>query len=551
VSRQQRLTLVATILGSTIVFLDATVVNVALPAMKRDLAMGLAGQQWVVEAYLLALVSLLLVGGSMGDQFGRRRLFEIGLAGFGVTSALCALAPTDEFLVGFRALQGMAGALLVPGSLAIIAATFNGEARGKAVGTWTAWTGIATVIGPAGGGLLVDAISWRAIFAVNVPLVIVNLALTRRSIAESRDPDAFMGIDYGGIGLSAVGLGGTVFALIEQPDNGWGDPLVFIPLLVGIACFAAFIAHEMRTEHPMVDLSLFRIRNFSVANMTTLVVYAGLIGGSFYIPLFLQQVSSYTALEAGLATTPISVTLFLLSPRFGKIASGIGPRWPMTFGPIVAGLGMLLLLRVEADAQYLSQVLPGVILFALGLAATVAPLTATVLDSVEERRVGIASGINNAVSRMAGLLAIAVIGAVVAGRFGAVLDDQLGNTAQFSPPAQREIVDARAAGLAGTDVPRGVPKAEQDRIEPAIDDASVSGFHLGMGVAGGLMILGGMISAAGIQDPKRRREPEPAPRAIPAGECGRAHPSELAEPVPGELSPAPAGAAPGSMDSAL
>jgi EmrB/QacA subfamily drug resistance transporter len=551
VSRQQRLTLVATILGSTIVFLDATVVNVALPAMKRDLSMGLAGQQWVVEAYLLALVSLLLVGGSMGDQFGRRRLFEIGLAGFGVTSALCALAPTDEFLVGFRALQGMAGALLVPGSLAIIAATFNGEARGKAVGTWTAWTGIATVIGPAGGGLLVDAISWRAIFAVNVPLVIVNLVLTRDAVAESRDPDAFMGIDYGGIGLSAAGLGGPVFALIEQPDHGWSDPLVFIPLLAGLACFVAFVAHEMRTEHPMVDLSLFRIRNFAVANMTTLVVYAGLIGGSFYIPLFLQQVADYSALEAGLATTPISVTLFLLSPRFGKIASGIGPRWPMTFGPIVAGLGMLLLLRIEADAQYLAQVLPGVMLFALGLAATVAPLTATVLDSVEERRVGIASGINNAVSRMAGLLAIAVIGAVVAGRFGAVLDDQLGNTAQFSPPAQREIDNARAAGLAGTNVPRGVPQAEQVRIEPAIDDASVSGFHLGMGVAGGLMILGGLISAAGIQDPKLRRKPEPAPRAIPAGECGRAHPSELVEPVPGELSPEPAGAAPGTMDSAL
>jgi EmrB/QacA subfamily drug resistance transporter len=550
VSRQQRLTLVATILGSTIVFLDATVVNVALPAMKGDLNTGLAGQQWIVEAYLLALVSLLLVGGSMGDQFGRRRLFEIGLAGFGVTSALCALAPTDEFLVASRALQGMTGALLVPGSLAILAATFEGEARGKAVGTWTAWTGIATVIGPAGGGLLVDAISWRAIFAVNVPLVIVNLILTRHAVAESRDPDAFMGIDFGGIGLSALGLGGPVFALIQQPDHGWGDPMVFIPLLAGIACFAAFVVHEMRTEHPMVNLSLFRIRNFTVANMTTLVVYAGLIGGSFYIPLFLQQVSGYSALDAGLATTPISVTLFLLSPRFGRIASGFGPRWPMTFGPIVAGLGMLLLLRIEADAQYVSQVLPGVMLFALGLAATVAPLTATVLDSVEERHVGVASGINNAVSRMAGLLAIAVIGAVIAGRFGTVLDQQIGGT-KLSPPAQREVNNARDAALAGTDVPRGVPKAEQDRIEPAVDDASVSAFHLGMGAAGGLMIVGGLISAAGIVDPKRRRKPEPAPRAVQAGECGRAHPAELVEPVPGELSAAPAGASPRSMDSAL
>jgi EmrB/QacA subfamily drug resistance transporter len=548
VSRQQRLTLVATILGSTIVFLDATVVNVALPAIKDDLDTGLAGQQWIVEAYLLTLVSLMLVGGSMGDQFGRRRLFEIGLAGFGVTSALCAIAPTDEFLIAFRALQGMAGALLVPGSLAIVAATFEGDERGRAVGIWTAWTGIATVVGPAGGGLLVDAISWRAIFAVNLPLVVVNLWLTRSAVAESRDPDAFMGIDYGGILLSAAGLAGPVFALIMQPTYGWGDPVVFVPLVAGIACFAAFVVHEMRTEHPMVDLSLFRIRNFALTNVVTLVVYAGLIGSLFYVPLFLQQVAGYSALEAGLATTPSSVTLFLLSPRFGKVSMAIGPRWPMTFGPIVAGIGLLLLLRVDAGADYVTQVLPGILLFALGLSATVAPLTATALNSVDERHVGIASGINNAVSRMAGLLAIAVLGAAVAGRFGTVLDEKLGGE-KFSPAAQREISKARDAGLAGTDVSKSVPKAEQARIEPAVEDASVSGFHLGMAVGGGLMIAGGLVAAVGIEDPKRRRKPEPAPRAVQAGECGRAHP-ELTEPVPGELSPAGAGAS-GSMDTAL
>lgn len=548
-SRQQRFTVVATILGSTIVFLDATVVNVALPAMKDDLGMGLAGQQWVVEAYALAMVALMLVGGSMGDQFGRRRLFDFGLVGFGITSALCAVAPTSGFLIAFRALQGMAGALLVPGSLAIIAATFNGEARGKAVGTWTAWTGIATVLGPAGGGFLVESISWRAIFAVNLPLVVFNLWLTRAHVAESRDPNAFMGIDYRGILLSAVGLGGPVFALIEQPSYGWGDPLVFVPLIVGLACFAAFVVHEMRTDHPMVDLSLFRIRNFAVTNVVTLVVYAGLIGSLFYVPLFLQQVAGYSALEAGLATTPSSVTLFLLSPRFGKIASGIGPRWPMTFGPIVAGLGLLLLLRVDADAQYVTQVLPGILLFALGLSATVAPLTATALDSVEEAHVGIASGINNAVARMAGLLAIAVVGAAVAGRFGTVIEEQLGGQ-KFSPAAEREIMHAKDAGLAGTDVPKGVPPAEQARIEPAVDDASESGFHLGMAIGGGLMIVGGLIAAAGIVDPKRHREAAPTPLAVAAGECARAHPEELAEPVPGELSPAGAGAS-GSMDSAL
>jgi EmrB/QacA subfamily drug resistance transporter len=549
VSRQQRLTLVATILGSTIVFLDATVVNVALPAIKDDLDTGLAGQQWIVEAYLLTLVALMLVGGSMGDQFGRRRLFEIGLVGFGITSALCAVAMSDEMLIVFRALQGVAGALLVPGSLAIVAATFEGEARGRAVGTWTAWTGIATVVGPAGGGLLVDAISWRAIFAVNLPLVVVNLLLTRAAVAESRDPDAFMGIDYWGILLSAAGLAGPVFALIQQPTHGWDDPLVFVPMIAGLASFAAFVVHEKRTEHPMVDLSLFRIRNFAFANVTTLVVYAGLIGSLFYVPLFLQQVAGYSAVEAGLATTPSSLTLFFLSPRFGKIASGIGPRWPMTFGPILAGIGLLLLMRVDAEASYVSQVLPGIVVFALGLSATVAPLTATVLDSVAEAHVGIASGINNAVSRMAGLLAIAVIGAVIASQFGSVLDEELSG-GSFGPAAQREIENARAAGLAGTDPAQGVPSAEQEQIEPAVDDASVSAFHLGMGIGGVLMIAGGLVSAAGIRDPERRRRPGPVPRAVQAGECARGH-SDVAGPVPGGLSPAAADAGPGWMDAAL
>jgi len=244
VSRAQRLTLVATILGSTVVFLDSTVVNVALPAIKSDLNTGLAGQQWVVEAYMLTLVALLLVGGSLGDQFGRRRMFVFGLIGFGATSALCAIAPSVEFLVGARALQGVTGALLVPGSLAIVAATFEGEARGKAVGTWTAWTGIATVIGPAGGGALVGLTSWRAIFWVNLPLIAGTVALTLHSVQESRDPDAFRGIDRSGIALSAVGLGGPVFALIEQPTHGWSDPLVWVPLVVGVACETGTFARD-------------------------------------------------------------------------------------------------------------------------------------------------------------------------------------------------------------------------------------------------------------------------------------------------------------------
>ena len=321
-SRSQRLTLIATILGSTVVFLDSTVVNVALPAISDGLDVGLAGQQWVVEAYTLALVSLLLVGGSLGDQFGRRRIFVIGLIAFGVTSVLCAISPTDEFLIGARALQGVAGALLVPGSLAIVASTFEGEARGKAVGMWTAWTGIATVIGPAGGGALIGITSWRAIFWVNIPLIAATVMLTLHSVEESRDEDAFLGIDWAGIALSAIGLGGPTFALIEQPSRGWSDPVVWVPMVVGVLCFGLFILREATARHPMLPLGLFRIRNFWVTNLTTLSTYAGLIGGLFFVGLYLQQVVGYSPLEAGLATTPISILMFFLSPRFGRIASG-------------------------------------------------------------------------------------------------------------------------------------------------------------------------------------------------------------------------------------
>lgn len=474
--RRQRLTLIATILGSTVVFLDSTVINVALPAIAEGLDSDLAGQQWVVEIYMLTMVSLLLVGGSLGDQFGRRRMYVAGLVGFAATSALCAIAPSVEFLVAARALQGVAGALLVPGSLAIVAATFEGEARGKAVGTWTAWTGIATVFGPAGGGALVGLTSWRSIFWINLPLIAFTIWLSLRAIEESRDPDAFRGIDWIGIALSALGLGGPVFALIEQPTRGWGDPLVLATFAGGIVCFALFVLWEARARHPMLDLGLFRIRNFAVANATTLAAYAGLIGGLFFVGLFLQQVVGYTPLEAGLATTPISVLLFVLSPRFGRLASGTGPRLPMTVGPIVGGLGLLLMLRIGADAEYVSDVLPGVVVFGLGLSATVAPLTATVLDSVPEHRVGIASGVNNGVSRVAGLLAIAVLGAVISARFDAIAGDVSGGPLTAHAPA-----------------------------------AATSAFHLGLLIAAVLMIVGGIASGFGIEDRRPEEAADPAP----------------------------------------
>ena len=529
-SRRQRLTLIATILGSTVVFLDSTVVNVALPAISDGLDVGLAGQQWVVEAYTLALVSLLLVGGSLGDQFGRRRMFVFGLVGFGVTSILCAIAPTDEILIVARALQGVTGALLVPGSLEIVAATFEGPARGKAVGTWTAWTGIATVIGPAGGGALIGFTSWRAIFWVNLPLIAATVLLTLHSVEESRDEDAFLGIDWAGIALSAIGLGAPTFALIEQPSRGWEDPVVWASMLVGVLCFALFVLREATARHPMLPLGLFRIRNFWVTNLTTFATYAGLIGGLFFVGLYLQQVVGYSALEAGLATTPISILMFFLSPRFGRMASGTGPRLPMTAGPIAGGIGLLLMMKIDTGASYLTDVLPGLLVFGVGLSATVAPLTATVLDSVDEHRVGIASGVNNGVSRVAGLLAIAVLGAVISASFGAKLDDELGQ-APLSSAAVAAVEEAKEKPLAvpGT---AGIPEADADRVVQAAADASTSSFRLGIGIAGILMILGGIVAGIGVQNPQRKVSSYPSRGTATAGECGHSSDcDEAPEPV--------------------
>lgn len=528
-SSRQRLTLVATILASATVFLDSTVVNVALPAIAADLDAGLAEQQWVVEAYLLALVALILVGGALGDRYGRRLVFTIGLGCFAATSALCALAPSAEALVGFRAAQGLAGALLVPGSLALLAAAFEGEARGRAVGAWTAWTGIATVCGPAAGGLLIGELSWRWVFWLNVPLIAATLALTRRAVAESHAPrtpgEDSAGFDLPGVGLSAVGLGAPVFALIAQPDRGFGDPLVLVPLVAGLVALAAFVARESLTRSPMLPLGLFRIRNFAAANAATLAVYAGLIGASFFITLYLQQVAGYSPLEAGLATMPISVLLFALSARFGALGARIGPRLPMTAGPIVAGLGLALMMRVGTDADYLGTVLPAVLVFGLGLSATVAPLTATVLDSVDEPVVGIASGVNNAVARVAGLLAIAVLGAVVSARFGSALDDRL-PASGLRGDGLAAVAAARERPLAGAAVASALPPAERERVGAAIELASRDAFRLGTGIGAGLLVAGGVVALAGIRDPRPSRL-APAPLAATACDCG--HPAEALE----------------------
>lgn len=535
-SLTQRLTLVAAILGSAVVFLDSTVVNVALPAIADDLDAGLAEQQWVVEAYMLTLVAFMLVGGALGDQFGRRRVFTFGLAAFGIASVLCAVAPSVELLIGARGLQGVAGALLVPGSLALVANAFSGPARGGAVGAWTAWSGIATVIGPAGGGLLVDELSWRWIFWINVPFIVATLLMTRR-VEESRDPESVPGFDLSGIALSALGLVGPVFALIEQPARGWGDPVVWLPLAGGALLFGAFLGRQRRAAHPLLDLRLFRVRNFSVANLVTFTVYAGLLSGLFFLPLFLQQTAGYTALEAGLATMPVSLMLFLLSPPVGRWAAANGPRVLMCAGPLAAGTGLLLMTRISPTAEFAAEVLPAITIFGLGLSLTVAPLTATVLDSVPGRQAGVASGINNGISRVAGLLAIAVLGAVVSASFSSAVDERLPRES-LSPAAAQAVerVQERPLGALRT---RRLDRVEAQRASAAVADASASAFHTGVAIAGALMMLGGLAAGIGIRNPRRRR-PRPAPLAATAADCG--HPAEVDLPE-GPTAPAePAGA---------
>jgi EmrB/QacA subfamily drug resistance transporter len=423
-SRARTLTLIATILGSGIALLDGTVVNVALPAIEDDLGGGLAGQQWVVNAYLLTLGSLILIGGSLGDIYGERRIFALGVGGFGVASLICALAPTIEFLVAARALQGMTGALLTPASLAVIATTFDDpKERGAAIGTWTAWGGIATVIGPLAGGVLVDSASWRWIFAVNVPFVLVTLLLIWIAV-ERDEPRPLSGrrIDMVGAGLTAVGLAAPVFALVEQPSRGWTDPVVIGGLAVGAVFLTLFVLWERRTPDPMLPLGLFRRRNFAFANLETLLVYAGLSSLFFFLTIFLQQVVGWSALESGLASIPVTVLLFTLSRRFGALSARFGPRLFMGGGPLVAAAGVLLLARVGEDVDYVVDILPGMVLFGLGLSLTVAPLTTTVMSDAHRGDTGIASGVNNAVARVAGLAGIAVVGVAVAGRSGAELD---------------------------------------------------------------------------------------------------------------------------------
>ena len=482
--------------------------NVALPAISDDLDAGLSTQQWVIESYLLMLGSLILIGGSLSDLFGRRRVFGLGVAGFGVTSLLCAVAPTAELLIAGRALQGVAGALLVPSALAVIVSTFDESERGAAIGSWTAWSGVSTLIGPFLGGVLVEAVSWRLVFAVTLLPLVVTMWLIARHLSPHLDDVVHRHVDVPGALLCGLGLAGVVFALIEQPNYGWSDPLVAAPLVLGAACLVLFVLQEMRSPDPMLPLGLFRRRNFAAGNAATFLVYGGLGAGMFFLPIFLQGVAGYTAIEAGLTLVPMTVVLFLLAKRFGALGDRIGVRIPMTVGPLVAGAGVLLLLRLDEDASFLTDVTPGVLTFGLGMAICVAPLTATVLADADQEHAGIASGVNNAIARVAGLMAIAALGAVVAAQFGTTLDERL-ERARAAPVVLAAADESKERPL-DPRPPDGVQGPGRELMVRAQQDAATEAFRVGVAASAALMLLGGLVSAAGIRD--RRRE-------VPCTEC--------------------------------
>jgi EmrB/QacA subfamily drug resistance transporter len=458
-----RAVLLATILGSGMTMLDGTVVAVALPAIGRDLDASLDGLQWTVNGYTLTLAALILLGGSLGDRFGRRRLFLIGTVWFAAASLLCGLAPNLFVLVIARALQGIGGALLTPGSLAILQASFRPGDRARAIGAWTGFGGIAGAIGPFAGGWLVEGPGWRWVFLLNLPLAALVVLVTLRSVPESADPDAVRALDVPGAVLAAGGLAGLTFGLIAWPEAGPASVRVWGPLLVGVLGLALFVVAERRSTHPMLPLGVFKNRLFSATNVVTFAVYAALSGVFFLLVVELQVVAGFSPVASGAALLPVTICMLFLSARFGALGQRIGPRIPMTVGPLVAAVGVLLFAGIDTDTNYVLDVLPGAILLGLGLSLAVAPLTATVLAAVEDRHAGIASGVNNAVARAAGLLAVAAV-PLVAGVTPAVYADP---------------------------------------------DAFGAASGRGMLVCAGLLALGGLLSFAIVRSPARPAEVDP------------------------------------------
>jgi EmrB/QacA subfamily drug resistance transporter len=466
-SSRGRWVLLASILGSGLAGIDATVVNVALPAIGRDLRADFSSLQWTITAYTLTLASLILLGGSLGDRYGRRRVFVIGVVWFAVASLLCGVAPTAPLLIAARALQGVGGALLTPGSLAMIQASFAPGDRARAIGAWSGLGGVATAVGPFLGGWLIQVASWRWVFLINVPLAVVVVLVAQRHVPETRDGTASGHVDVLGAGLGVLGLGGVTYAIIEAPVRGVGDPVVVAAALVGLAAMAGFLLAESRERHPMLPPSIFSSRQFSAANAVTFLVYGAFGGAFFLLVVQLQVVAGFSPLAAGTALLPVTVIMLLLSARGGQLAQRIGPRLPMSLGPLVCGAALLLMLRIGPEASYAGDVLPAVVVLGLGLALLVAPLTATVLAAADVHRAGVASGVNNAVARAAGLVAVAALPAV-AGLSG----DSYTDPVQFNRGFQVALVVAAGllvvgAGVAAVTIRNDVLTAGSDAGAPA------------------------------------------------------------------------------------
>ena len=482
---QKRWVLVATIVGSSMAFVDGTIVNVALPSIQKSLQATAADAQWVVEAYALLLASLLLVGGSLGDHFGRRRIFVGGVVFFALASIGCALSSSVELLIGARALQGVGAAMLVPGSLALISASFPESERGKAIGTWSGFSGITAAIGPVIGGVLVDHYSWVWAFLVNVPFAIV-VVYASRHIPESSGGSAKSPLDITGAVLATLGLGGVTFALIEAPSRHWTSAAVIGAMVVGALSLVLFVVDQARSRSPMMPLGLFRNRNFAGTNLLTLMLYGALGGGLYYLPLNLIQVQHYSATAAGAALLPFIALMFLLSRWSGSLVDKVGPKLPLVVGPCIAAAGFALFTWPGVGASYWTSFLPAVVVLGLGMSITVAPLTTTVMNAVPSEQAGIASGINNAVSRAAALLALAFFGIVMASAFDAALRARLESLGIDS--TARQFMQAQLGRLAAAELPPGLPAAQANALERAIGEAFVTGFRDVMLVSAGLAV---------------------------------------------------------------
>ena len=458
-------------------------------------------------AYLLTLSALILLAGSLTDRLGERRVFTAGVAGFGIGSALCAAAPTIGVLIAARALQGVSGALLTPAALAIIVAVFGPEERGAAIGRWTAWGGIGILAGPLLGGQIVDSASWRWIFLINVPLVIAALFLARIAVPGRAGEREVVGIDWGGAALAASGLAGISFGLIEQPVLGWSSPGVSGALAAGVVLLSGFVVHEGRVAHPMLPLGLFARRNFAVANAQTLAMYGGLGILGFFVTIYLQQVAGYSALKSGVTGLVPTVVMFLLSARMGRLADRYGPRLFLTVGPMLVACGFFLMLRYGTSVSLFGDVLPALLVFSFGLALTVSPLTATVLADARDTEAGIASAVNNAIARTAGLIAVAAIGAVVSADYSSGLHQRLGHRLPVSSAAA--VTEARRHTFGAVDA-RAIPVAQRAFVVRAAATASRDAFHLAVGIGGGLLLIAG-VGGLGLQARTRR--------TVTAGDC--------------------------------